>query len=198
MIDLGQSTYRWIPDEEIEVSKPPRYPVKVAGKIQSGFACRSNLCDGDSAFRRCHKICFTSLTLRTNKPVFISTYVFSTDSSPENQYFVSLLNVLAYLSAAHVTKKKVLWHWHGVNDTYWGPSIKQCHCGKELVKLTWGLLYITFYSCAIYVGNMLVVRLRRYFHQGSLSTVDLLVLTSSDQLIFILEILFSFLQNKLP
>jgi hypothetical protein len=32
---------------------------------------------------------------------------------------------------------------------------------------------------------------------GRISTVDLLVLTSLDQLIFILKILFSFLQNKL-
>ncbi len=33
--------------------------------------------------------------------------------------------------------------------------------------------------------------------EGGLSTLDLLVLTSLDQLIFILKILFSFLQSKL-
>ncbi len=36
------------------------------------------------------------------------------------------------------------------------------------------------------------------YWRGRLTTVDLLVLTTLDQLIFILKILFMFLQNKLP
>ncbi len=52
-------------------------------------------------------------------------------------------------------------------------------------------------SRGVIYDHMFIVQAGNPYCKGRLSTADLLVLTSLDQLIFILKIFFTFLQNQL-
>jgi hypothetical protein len=64
-----------------------------------------------------------------------------------------------------------------------------------LLCLTGGQSYKTFWTST---QNKLICVTRNPYRKGRLSTFDLLVLTSLDQLHLILQTLLTFLQNKLP
>ena len=88
------------------------------------------------------------------------------------------------------------WYWNNIGDDTW------CFVNTKWYQLIPGLLGIVWY---IVLPGRLPEKTDWESLQGAnqgslaegLSTVDLLLLTSLDQLLSILKILFTFLQNKL-